>query len=251
MHRIGEFVRSADADLVVLPELCTTGYQFDSEEEVTRLAEPVIGGRTTAGLERIAAENACFIVAGLAEQDGASIYNTSVLIGRSGIVGKYRKIHLFLEEKRWFQPGDLGFPVWEALGIRIGMMICFDWIFPEAARTLALNGADIICHPANLVLPFCQDAMITRSIENRVFSVTANRVGSEKRGSRDRLSFTGGSQVVGPAGKRLLHLDKAEETIQIVQLDPLLARKKCITSKNDIFKDRRPAFYDQISRTIA
>jgi predicted amidohydrolase len=122
-------------------------------------------------------------------------------------------------------------------------MICFDWWFPEAARTLALNGADIICHPANLVLPDCQKAMVTRSLENAVYTVTANRVGSESRGGKEELVFTGGSQVLAPNGERLLGLSKEKEEISAVQIDVKKARDKSITSFNDRFKDRRPEFY--------
>jgi predicted amidohydrolase len=186
-------------------------------------------------------------VAGLAERDGETFYNTSVLVGPSGFIGTYRKVHLFCEEKRWFQPGNLGFPVWNIGTVRVGMMICFDWVFPEAARELALQGADVICHPVNLVLPFCQDAMITRSIENGVFSITANRVGSEARGGRDRLTFTGGSQVVGPRGELLFRLGSDVEAYQEIAIDPALARNKMITAQNHLLEDRRKDQYRQIS----
>jgi len=96
-------------------------------------------------------------------------------------LGTYRKIHLFYKEKLYFAPGENPPKVFNVNGVNIGVMICFDWIFPETARTLSLQGAELIAHPANLVLPYCQNAMITRSIENRVFTATANRVGSELR----------------------------------------------------------------------
>jgi predicted amidohydrolase len=126
---------------------------------------------------------------------------------------------------------------------RIGIMICFDWWFPEAARTLALKGADIICHPANLVLSGCQRAMATRSLENAVYTATANRIGSESRGDKEELVFTGESQVLSPGGERLLVLSKAKEEISVVQIDVKKARDKSITSFNDRFKDRRPELY--------
>ena len=108
------------------------------------------------------------------------MFNSSVLVRPDGSREVYRKVHLFLDEKSIFTPGDLGFPVFEACGTTIGMMICFDWIFPEAARSLALAGAEIICHPSNLLLPWCQAAMVTRCQENMVLAVTSNRVGTRE-----------------------------------------------------------------------
>jgi len=117
-------------------------------------------------------------------------------------------------------------------------MICFDWRFPEVARLLALRGAEVIAHPSNLVLPYCQDAMITRSIENRVFTVTANRTGSESVDGTT-LRFTGRSQIVSPKGERLAAMDETEEGVRIVTIDPTAARDKRATPRNDLFADRR------------
>jgi predicted amidohydrolase len=88
------------------------------------------------------------------------------------------------EEALWFCPGDRDFPVFDIGPCKIGIMICFDWFFPESMRILSLKGADVICHSANLVLPFCQDAMVTRCLENHVFAITANRIGMENRGGK-------------------------------------------------------------------
>ena len=125
---------------------------------------------------------------------------------------------------------------------KIGIIICFDWIFPEAARILALKGADIICHPANLVLPYAQRAMLARSVENRVYTVTANRLGFEKRGG-DSFKFTGGSQVTSPSMEVLISGSTDREEARVVEVDLSKARNKSITEKNDIFKDRRPEIY--------
>ena len=125
-------------------------------------------------------------------------------------------------------------------------MICFDWAFPESARILALKAADIICHPSNLVLPFCHDAMVTRCIENRVFAATANRVGEEQRGGKDRLRFNGQSQVVDPAGNILFRLQQ-EETERVVAIKAGQARDKKITLHNDLLRDRVPSLYGKIA----
>jgi len=126
----------------------------------------------------------------------------------------------------------------------VGVMICFDWIMPEVARTLALKGADIIAHPSNLVLPYCPAAMITRSVENRVFTVTCNRVGVEERVRGARLEFIGTSQVVSPRGEVLARAGRRGESVSVVEIDPVEARDKRVTPANDLFRDRRPRLYD-------
>jgi len=244
LRRIEKNLLQSDPDLVVLPELCTTGYQFTSKKELTDLAES-IHGPTVQNWEKLCRDKGFYLVAGLAEKDGEYFYNSAVLVSPKGYVGTYRKVHLFLEEKAWFQPGN-GFSVWDIGNVKIGIMICFDWIFPEAARSLALQGADIICHPVNLVLPYCQEAMITRSIENGVFTVTANRVGIEERITGTKFTFTGGSQIVDPKGNRLFRLGAEVETLQEIEMDPTLARDKQITPKNHILKDRNPEAYTSL-----
>ena len=238
-NKIKKIMSQTSGDLIVLPELCTTGYQFISHEEAKSLSEPIPDGETTEAFIQMCRSIGCYLVAGIAEIEDESVYNSALLVGPNGFVGRYRKVHLFCEEKSWFLPGNSGFHVWDIGIAKIGIMICFDWIFPEATRSLAIQGADIICHPTNLVLPYCQDAMITRSIENRVYTVTANRIGSEKRGDKKRLTFTGGSQVVDPKGKLLFRLNQDEEAYKEIRIDPGFARDKQITETNHLWDDMR------------
>lgn len=245
------FISRKKADLWVLPELFNTGYQFVSKREVADLSETLPGGPTTRRLITVAKERKTSIVAGLVERSGRALYNASVLVGPRGIIGVYRKIHLFYEEKQWFTPGNLPFKVYPVgyrsekggmLRARLGMMICFDWIFPESMRTLALLGADIICHPANLVLPYCPDAMVTRSLENHVFGITANRVGREFRG-KESLEYIGRSEVVDPGGRILCRASDKKEEAYVISIDPKRARNKRLNRFNDLLKDRRSRFY--------
>ncbi len=236
-------LEQAEADLMVLPELFATGYQFTSQEEVARLAEAVPDGPTTQRLVEIAARRKMTIVAGLAERAGSNYFNSAVVVGPKGFIGCYRKTHLFFEETLFFSPGDSGFQVWDIGPAKIGVMICFDWYYPEAARTLALLGAEIIAHPSNLVLPNCPDSMVTRCLENRIFSVTANRIGSEARGGKDRLTFIGLSEVVSPRGRILHRAPRETEDLTIVEIDPGEARDKALNTYNDLLRDRRPALY--------
>lgn len=232
-------IAKLDASLIVLPELYSTGYQFRSKKELLELAEEVPSGYATRSLIEAAKAKGAYVVAGLAERVGKKAYNSAVLVGPRGLIGTYRKAHLFWDEKKIFAKGDTPFKVYKAGKVRVGMMICFDWLFPEAARTLALQGAEVICHPSNLVLPYCPQAMITRSLENRVFTITANRVGTEERVSGKQLKFIGTSQVTSPDGDVLCRAGSKREESSAVEIDPGRARKKLITPLNDIFRDRR------------
>ena len=183
------------------------------------------------------------LVAGLPELAGSVLYNSAVVVGPSGFIGCYRKSHLFFEETLWFTPGDTGFQVWNIGSATIGVMICFDWYYPESARTLALMGADIICHPSNLVLPNCPDSMPVRCLENRVFAVTCNRIGTESRGGKDPLTYIGNSEVVSARGVILRRAPRDREELAIVEIDPAEARNKQLTRYNDLLRDRRPDLY--------
>jgi predicted amidohydrolase len=235
-------IERTGAEMIVLPELFNTGYLITSKEEAFDLSEPLPGGKTTEALSAMAREKNAHIVAGLIERQGENLFNSAVVIAPSGYLGKYRKIHLFNEEKLWFQPGDLGFPVFDIGICRIGVMVCFDWFFPESMRTLALKGADVICHSANLVLPFCQDAMITRCLENRVFAVTANRTGKESRNGKN-CHYTGRSQITGPYARILYRAGADTDEIGIAEIDVNLSRDKNLNRYNHVFLDRREDFY--------
>jgi predicted amidohydrolase len=236
-------VSAVKADLIVLPELFNTGYQFTSREEAESLAEEIPGGNTCQLMIKLAVTNNVFLVFGMAERFEKKIYNSAAVVGPEGLLGVYRKTHLFFEEKLFFEPGNSGFKVFKAGRARIGVMICFDWIFPESARILALMGAQIICHPSNLVLPHCQAAMVTRSLENGIFSITANRVGMESRAGKDPLVFTGMSQILDTRGKLLRQIGTSDTGIIITEIDPSQADKKNITRHNDLLSDRRTELY--------
>ncbi|MBI5204569.1 MAG: acyltransferase [Nitrospirae bacterium] len=237
-------IEAADVNLIVLPELFNTGYQFISKKETKELSEEIPSGYTTRALEGIARKKKIYIAAGISEKSKGKLYNSAILTGPDGFMGVYRKTHLFYEEKLWFTPGDTGFKVWQTPIGNIGVMICFDWFFPESARTLALKGADIIAHPSNLVLPHCPDAMITRCLENRVFAVTANRTGFEQRGDKEKLEFIGKSQITSHKGEILYRASEDRDEISVREIDISRARNKQINSLNNLFDDRKKEFYE-------
>ena len=202
----------------------------------------LIGPETENGplaslLKAYSVENGCAIVAGFPEKAGTKLYNSAILVnGAKGRV--YRKTHLFGGEKKYFAPGETGFWIENVKEVKVGVMICFDWFFPESARTLALKGAEVIAHPSNLVLPWGPEGMKIRSLENRVFSATANRVGVERG-----LRFIGQSQIVSPNGSLLARLGHDLPAAAVVTIDAWTAKDKKVHPACDLFKDRRPRFY--------
>src|SRR5262245_25572244 len=188
------------AELVVIPELWSSGYVFSSHAEVARLAEDAARGPTARALAAAARREKRHYIAGFPERHRGRYYNSAMLVGPAGVKAVYRKLHLFEREQEWFSPGDIPLAVHRVGPARVGMLICFDWRFPEAARTLALLGADVIAHPSNLVYRNAQRIMVARSFENRVYTITANRTGTETRPG-GRVPFTGRSQIVDPAGE--------------------------------------------------
>lgn len=242
VNQVLSMMEGADAELIVLPELFNTGYLFRSKDELRELAEEVPEGKTTQTLLSAAENRGIHLVAGIAERSGDKIFNTAILVHPDRRVSTYRKAHLFMDEKALFSAGNTPFKAWKIGGARIGMLICFDWIFPEAARTLSLSGAQIICHPSNLMMPWAQAAMITRAVENRIFIITANRIGKDQRGDKT-ARFTGLSQIVDPEGTVLCKAKADEPMVGVVEIDTSRADNKNVTEQNNIFQDRRPDLY--------
>ena len=231
-----ELMDQQPADLWVLPEFFASGYNFKTKKEAAKCAERADGPLATL-LKTYAAKHGCAIVAGFPEKAGARLYNSALFVSPDK-TRVYRKTHVFGGEKRFFAAGDTGFWTEKVKGVSVGVMICFDWFFPESARTLALKGAQVIAHPSNLVLPWGPEGMKIRSLENRVFSATANRIGSERG-----LGFIGQSQVVAPNGELYFRLSRDRAQAAVVGIDAWTAKNKKVHPANDLFSDRRPKLY--------
>jgi predicted amidohydrolase len=236
-----------ETDILVLPELCNSGYNFTSYQQAWDASEPIEGGPFLEFLMAKCKSLNTHIITGLNERDGELLYNSAVLIGPNGPIGAYRKLHLFLNERDFFEPGNAGLPVFDIGTCTLGMLVCFDWIFPEVWRILALKGADIICHPSNLVLPgLAQRAIPIHALTNRVYVVTANRIGTE-----GDLTFTGVSTIANPRGDILAQASQAKEELVVQEIDIAVARDKMITPRNHLLTDRRPEQYALLSKKPA
>jgi len=229
--------KAKKADLIVLPELANTGYNFDSREQAFDLSETINESVFLRFLKDVCRDYKFSVATGFSEKEGEKLYNSSVLVDETGVKSVYRKLHLFMNEKNIFEPGNIDLSVIDHKGIKLGMLVCFDWMFPEAWRKLALQGAELILHPSNLVLPYAQSVIPSYSLVNRVFIATANRIGTEKE-----LTFTGQSIITGTKGEVMATAGLSEE-ILMVEIDPKKAEDKMVTPLNDAFKDRRTDIY--------
>lgn len=239
---------AAGSDLVVFPECALSGYML-SDEQAARNCADRIPGHLTATLGAPCQRAGLHCVVGMLETEGFTLYNTAVLIGPEGVIGRYRKSHIAcIGVDRFTTRGNESYEVFDTSVGRIGLQICYDWRFPEITRVLALEGAEMIIHPTNSPVPAREVAeYITRAraAENAVFFVTANRCGSESG-----TAFFGWSQIIDPLGRRVAQAG-AEETVITADLDLRVARDKIIEPQQGgynvaLFADRRPELYSRL-----
>jgi len=245
VKKVVNALQDVDADLVVLPELAFTAYHFKDRNELKTLAEDPARSPTVETLIKLCQQKGMYLVTGFAEKSKDKLFNSALLIGPNGIEHTYRKLHLFSEEKNIFDAGDIPLQVNTVKDVKVGMLVCFDWVFPETMRALTLQGAEVIAHPSNLVLSFCQEAMITRCLENRVFAITTNRFGADSR-PHGEIKFTGKSQIVAPGGVLIKRAASQREVLFVTEIDPSLSHDKTITALNDLIEDRRPEYYQDL-----
>jgi predicted amidohydrolase len=244
LDKILALIRISTDDILVFPELCTTGYFFLSKDELLEHAEHS-GGQTVSEIQELASTLNKTIVFGFAEVEGNNFYNSAAIIMPDKSQSRiYRKSHLFFKEKLVFSQGNSGFFVVDdkANDIKIGTMICYDWRFPESARSLTLLGADLIVCPSNLVTKIWTSVMPTRAIENKVYLAVANRFGQEERNG-EILSFNGLSSIYDYNGSVLAQAGSSTEEILRSEIHPEKTRDKSFNPYNDILKDRRPDIY--------
>jgi predicted amidohydrolase len=253
--RLADAAAAQGADLVVLPEMATAGYAFADRDELSRYAEPASQerlGRALTAWAELAARHRMHIAGGFPESADGAFYNSAALLGPEGIIGVYRKVHLFYLEKDLFQPGDLGFPVFDLPFGRVGLQVCYDTFFPEAARSLVLSGAELICTPGNFVTNFRRRVYDERgytqadvssmgiAAQNQVYVALADRIGTERE-----IGFIGASIIVGWDGWPLAGPASADaEELLVAEMDLAEAtRKRQRNPRNHAIGDRRPEQY--------
>jgi predicted amidohydrolase len=242
-----DLARRNDCDLVLFPELATTGYALYSRGRghMRKLAEP-IPGPFVNHLIRQASEHDLHIATGILESSGVGnkLYNSAVLIAPQGLIGKSRKTHLFGKENEIFTAGTIqDLRVHDTELGRIGITICFDFEFPEVPRILAMRGAEIILHPAAEMSPYEEQHSVharARALENGVFVIDSNRVGDEPG-----LHFIGRSQIVAPDG-RVLVAARNQEKIIFARLDKGMIRR--MRGLNPYLAQRRPGLYSELCK---
>ncbi len=247
-----ELIRAAAAQgatIAVLPELADSGYVFADREELDAVADAVPGGRSARRLIALAQELSIHVASGLAERDGERFYNTALLCGPQGFIGKYRKLHLWNREKLFFEPGDLGLPVFETPVGPLGLAICYDGWFPETFREMALAGVQLVLVPTNWVPmagqgeadePIANTLIKAAAHSNGIYIAAADRVGIE-RGQ----PFIGRSLIVGPNGLTLAGPASASDRQLILATAQLgmVESYRSLNQFNNVLDDRRTDIY--------
>ena len=228
----------SSSDLVILPELASTGYNFRDADMANGLAEDPLKSNYVDMLAAFANSNDQYIITGFNEKSEDCIYNSSLLIGPKGLMGVYRKMHLFMNEKNIFRPGDSGLDVYDIGFCRLGMQICFDYLFPEPWRILSEKKAEVIVHPSNLLTQNAMKVLPGIALMNKIFIITSNRIGTE-----GDLTFNGSTMILDPNGDVLVKASTDKTEVVQYEIDPFLAHNKMITPMNHVFDDRRPEQY--------
>ena len=237
----------AGAELVVFAELAFTRFfpQTPPDVDVRTLAEPV-PGPTTDVFAALARELGIVLVLNVFERDGDATFDCSPVIDADGsLVGRTRMVHITeypcFHEQQYYQPGNLGAPVFETKAGRIGVAICYDRHFPEYMRALALGGADIVAVPQAGIVDewpagFFEGELCTAAFQNGYFIALCNRVGAESH-----LTFAGESFVCGPEGAVRERAPRGSDATLIVDIDLADAAKS--HARRVLLKDRRPELY--------
>lgn len=229
------------AELLVFPELFTTGYRREGMDHA-RLAEPLAGGPSIERLARVAERSGVALVGTILEADGGRVYDTAVVIGADGrLAGSYRKTHLYPEERAYFSPGER-LEIVDAGVARIGLAICFEHGFPEIFTELALGGAEIIAIPS--AVPTGYEYLLelrtrARAQDNQVFVAAANLVGFD--GVTD---WCGESMIVGPRGDVLASAGREPGFIS-AELDA--GRVVAERHQEPVLANRRPDLYPHLA----
>lgn len=235
---------NVDSDLICFPEMATSGYFFHTREEIRPFAFD-FNSVIIKTFQDISTKLNRIIIFGFPERSGERFYNSAAIIfPEPELSCVYRKTHLFYKEKLFFEPGDTGYFVkfYFPFDLNLGVLICYDWRFPEASRTLGILGADLIVCPSNLITKVWTIAIPTRALENHLYFMVSNRIGVEKNND-EQVEFNGKSGIWDYKGELITLASPTDEQVLICEIEPAKARSKKINAFNDIFADRRPKMY--------
>jgi 5-aminopentanamidase len=240
------------ASVIVLPELMSSGYVFETTGEACALAEPP-DGPTVSAWVRLAADHDVVIVGGFCEAAGSRVFNSAALVDASGLRCVYRKTHLWDAEPQWFDAGAAPPPVVGTKHGLIAIMICYDLEFPEWVRLPALDGAQLLCAPANWPAYPRPDGerpsevvrVQANAAVNRMFIAACDRVGAERG-----VAWVGGSVIVDADGWPLAGGSAtAQPATLLAECDLAAALNKEVSPNNDVLRDRRPGLYERVARS--
>lgn len=237
------------AQVVVVPELASSGYVFHDSAEAQALAEPV-DGPTVTGWAALARRLGVVVVGGFCERGAGVLHNSAVLVDPSGVRAVYRKVHLWDREKLVFTPGEDPPPVVDTDVGRLAVVLCYDLEVPEWVRLPALDGAELLCAPVNWpAFPRPEgerpaEVVRTQAVAsvNRMYVAVAARAGAERG-----VSWVTSSAVVDPDGWPLALSTSTGEDLVVASCDLALARDKRISAHNDVHRDRRPELYGALT----
>lgn len=250
LSRMEELFKNAlekhpDTNLVVFPELATSGYQCG--DNFRKLAETADGTSTSIQrLGRLAREYKTHVIFGMPERDAENpsvLYNSQIFLDDKGeLIGQYHKVHLFDSEKKIFTPGDT-FKVFDTAIGKIGLFVCYDAFFPETARILAIKGANLLVNSTNWESPYLYDmdmVMSARALENTVYLACCNRIGTD-----NTLSFFGHSRILNPLGQVISGIEGEKEDFVYASLD-YDRIEKMRTEYYTMLTERRPELYTEL-----
>ena len=240
LQKLEQQLQSIQTDLLVLPELFTTGYMFKDKEELQQYSEEIPNGQTVQKIIALAKKYETTLVLGIPECEGNKYFDTTILVWPEGYVGKNQKKHLFFRENLIFDKGENRYEVFNTPIGNIGLMVCFDYMFPEVYRTLALQWADILCLTCCLKTMPSKVMTVARAnaLSNGVYVIAVNRVGEERW-----ATFSWCSEVIWPRMEPLAQGKENAEDCQIVEVDINEAKDKAYNEFNDLIGDRRPNYY--------
>jgi N-carbamoylputrescine amidase len=252
------------AQIILPPELFSGPYFCKTQtEEHFALARPANDHPSVKAMAKLAKKLDIAIPTSFFERDGSHYYNSMAMIDTNGdILGIYRKSHIpdgpGYQEKYYFRPGNTGFRVWDVCGVRIGVGICWDQWYPEAARAMALQGAELLLYPTAIgseppypdmdTRDMWRRAMVGHAVSNAMPVIASNRVGTETDHGGDPQNFYGTSFIANEKGEIVLDLDDSESGIIIATFDMDAAALH--RASMGFFRDRRPDLYHRIAQDI-